>query len=253
MLLDVKSCLGDVWWCLRSKSPTLQLFTALVLCLFVNSSVFLLLLPQSDFSWIVLRLISLLFVISLPSSSHPYCSLSKPFSSVYSWLCCIGASASCGRKVHTLLSSLFVCLLYISSRIYDLCMAKTHPSSLHLLRQKSLFWCLATRGELVTLSSSTRDHLQRTDHINVCLFQSLMFMWGFWILFCGLLVIIISSFLCFIPTLLSFFAYFHEKNSSHWNDSSALIYSYMWRMKMCLCKWWKMKVFKSRLLFSNHH
>ncbi|KAG1950189.1 sarcolemmal membrane-associated protein [Pimephales promelas] len=29
---------------------------------------------------------------------HPYCSLSKPFSSVYSWLCCIGASASCGRK-----------------------------------------------------------------------------------------------------------------------------------------------------------
>ncbi|KAJ8259886.1 hypothetical protein GJAV_G00174570 [Gymnothorax javanicus] len=29
---------------------------------------------------------------------HPYCSLSKPFSSALSWLCCIGASASCGRK-----------------------------------------------------------------------------------------------------------------------------------------------------------
>ncbi|KAF4093939.1 hypothetical protein AMELA_G00007150 [Ameiurus melas] len=29
---------------------------------------------------------------------HPYCSLSKPFSSALSWLCCIGASAKCGRK-----------------------------------------------------------------------------------------------------------------------------------------------------------
>ncbi|KAL6464906.1 hypothetical protein MHYP_G00272230 [Metynnis hypsauchen] len=29
---------------------------------------------------------------------HPYCSLSKPFSSALSWLCCIGASANCGRK-----------------------------------------------------------------------------------------------------------------------------------------------------------
>lgn len=152
-----------VWWYVcRFLNSRLCLFVYLFVC--YSSTPF-------DFSWIVWRLILLLFVISLPSSSHPYCSLSKPFSSVYSWLCCIGASASCGRKVHTLLSSLFVCLLYISSRIYDLCMAKTHLSPLHLLRPKFLFWCLATRGELI--SSPTGNHVNR-------LFVSLTFLlWAF--------------------------------------------------------------------------
>lgn len=39
-------------------------------------------------------------LISLPSCRPPYCCLSKPYSSALSWLCCIGASAHCGRKVH---------------------------------------------------------------------------------------------------------------------------------------------------------
>lgn len=41
---------------------------------------------------------------SLPSS-HPYCSLSKPYSLALSWLCSTGVWASCGRKVHTDMTS----------------------------------------------------------------------------------------------------------------------------------------------------
>lgn len=48
-------------------------------------------------------LIPLLLLLLPPSpflpSSHPYCSLSKPYSLALSWLCSTGVSASCGRKV----------------------------------------------------------------------------------------------------------------------------------------------------------
>lgn len=63
------------------------------------------------------------YSFSVPSS-HPYCSLSKPYSWALSWLCSTGVSASCGRKVHTDMTSVYlsVCVwlhLYICGRKDD--------------------------------------------------------------------------------------------------------------------------------------
>lgn len=95
-------------------------------------------------------------------------------------------------------------------------MANSHSSSLHPLRPKIPFWCLATCGELLTDSSSTQNHLLLTNHINClsCLDRHNghinLCIWGFWILslfllFWGILVIISSS-----SSSFAFLLYIHE-------------------------------------------
>lgn len=84
--------------------------------------------------------------------SHPYCSLSKPYSWALSWLCSTGVSASCGRKVHTDMTSVYL------SAVLSVCLSLMRLSVCHhwkVSEANRSFWSVMNSGSWVSAGKLT--------------------------------------------------------------------------------------------------